>query len=140
MLALSRQKLPVLEPPDGGVAKGAYVAAEGDQVVLIGTGSEVSLCLAARDVLSKEGVSARMVSMPSWELFRAQPQGYHDEVLPPGVPRLAVEAASPMGWREWADDTVTLDRFGASAPGNVVLEKLGFTAEAVASKARELLR
>ena len=81
-----------------------------------------------------------MVSMPSWELFRAQPQGYHDEVLPPGVPRLAVEAASPMGWREWADDTVTLDRFGASAPGNVVLEKLGFTAEAVAAKARELLR
>ena len=140
LLALSRQKLPVLEPPDGGVAKGAYVAATGDQVVPIGTGSAVSLCLAARDVLSKEGVSARVVSMPSWELFRAQPPAYRDEVLPPGVPRLAVEAASPMGWREWADDTVTLDRFGASAPGNVVFEKLGFTAEAVASKARGLLR
>ncbi len=140
LLALSRQKLPVLDPPAGGVAKGAYVAADGTQVVLIGTGSEVSLCLAARDVLSKEGVSARVVSMPSWELLRAQPQAYRDEVLTPGVPRLAVEAASPMGWCEWADDTVTLDRFGASAPGNVVFEKLGFTAEGVASKARELLR
>ena len=140
LLALSRQKLPILERSDGGVANGAYVAADGDRVVLIGTGSEVSLCLAARDVLSKEGVSARVVSMPSWELFRQQPQTYRDEVLPPGLPRLAVEAASPLGWREWADATVTLDRFGASAPGNVVLEKLGFTAEAVASKARELLR
>ncbi len=140
LLALSRQKLPILERSDGGVAHGAYVAADGDRVVLIGTGSEVSLCLAARDVLSKEGVSARVVSMPSWELFRQQPQTYRDEVLPPGLPRLAVEAASPLGWREWADATVTLDRFGASAPGNVVLEKLGFTAEAVASKARELLR
>lgn len=140
LLALSRQKLPILERSDGGVANGAYVAAEGDRVVLIGTGSEVSLCLAARDVLSKEGVSARVVSMPSWELFRQQPQTYRDEVLPPGLPRLAVEAASPLGWREWADATVTLDRFGASAPGNVVFEKLGFTAEAVASKARELLR
>ncbi|MFB3093340.1 MAG: transketolase [Dehalococcoidia bacterium] len=140
LLALSRQKLPILERSDGGVAKGAYVAADGDRVVLIGTGSEVSLCLAARDVLSKEGVSSRVVSMPSWELFRQQPQTYRDEVLPPGLPRLAVEAASPLGWREWADATVTLNRFGASAPGNVVLEKLGFTAEAVASKARELLR
>jgi len=140
LLALSRQKLPILERSDGGVANGAYVAADGDWVVLIGTGSEVSLCLAARDVLSKEGVAARVVSMPSWELFRQQPQTYRDEVLPPGLPRLAVEAASPLGWREWADATVTLDRFGASAPGNVVLEKLGFTAEAVASKARELLR
>ena len=139
LLALSRQKLPVLEQIDGGVAKGAYVAADGRQVVLIGTGSEVSLCLEARDTLAKDGVSARVVSMPSWELFRAQPQAYRDEVLPRGVPRLAVEAASPMGWREWADDTVTLDRFGASAPGDVVLEKLGFTAEAVASKARGLL-
>ena len=140
VLVFSRQKLPVLEVLDGGVAKGAYVASDGDQVVLIGTGSEVSLCLAARDVLSKEGVSARVVSMPSWELFRQQPQTYRDEVLPPGLPRLAVEAGSPLGWREWADATVTLDRFGASAPGNVVFEKLGFTAEAVASKARELLR
>jgi transketolase len=140
LLALSRQKLPILERSDGGVANGAYVAADGDRVVLIGTGSEVSLCLAARDVLSKEGVSARVVSMPSWELFRQQPQTYRDEVLPPGLPRLAVEAASPLGWREWADATVTLDRFGASAPGNVVFEKLGFTAEAVASKARGLLR
>ena len=139
VLALSRQKLPVLAA-DGALERGAYVMEDGSDVVLIGTGSEVSLCLAARHVLSKDEVSARVVSMPSWELFRQQPQTYRDEVLPPGLPRLAVEAASPMGWREWADATVTLDRFGASAPGNVVLEKLGFTAEAVALKARELLR
>ncbi|MEE8347677.1 MAG: transketolase [Dehalococcoidia bacterium] len=138
VLALSRQKLPVLRP--GALERGAYVVEDGTDAVLIGTGSEVSLCLAARDLLAKEGVSARVVSMPSWELFRAQSPAYRDEVLPPGVPRIAVEAASPLGWREWADVTVTLDRFGASAPGSVVFEKLGFTAEAVASKARELLR
>jgi transketolase len=140
VLALSRQKLPVLEPPDGGVAKGAYIAADGDQVVLIGTGSEVSLCLAARDLLAKEGVSARVVSMPSWELFRQQPQACRDEVLAPGLPRLAVEAASPMGWREWAEATVALDRFGASAPGNVVFEKFGFTPANVAARAKELIQ
>ena len=78
--------------------------------------------------------------MPSWELFREQPAAYHDDVLPPGIPRLAVEAASPIGWREWADATITVDRFGASAPGEVVFEKFGFTAEGVAAKAQELLR
>ena len=112
---------------------------DGADVVLIGTGSEVSLCLAARELLAKEGVAARVVSMPSWELFREQPAAYREEVLPPSRPRLAVEAASSLGWREWAEATVTLDRFGASAPGPVVLEKLGFTAELVAAKARELL-
>ena len=107
---------------------------DGRDVILIGTGSEVSLCLTAREALAGEGVSARVVSMPSWELFRAQLPAYHDEVLPPRVRRLAVEAASPMGWREWADATVTLDRFGASAPGEVVFERLGFTAANVAAR------
>ncbi|MFQ6019368.1 MAG: transketolase [Dehalococcoidia bacterium] len=139
-LVLSRQKLLVLEVPDGGVAKGAYIAADGDQVILIGTGSEVSLCLAARELLAREGVSARVVSMPAWELFRAQPEAYRRQVLPPGVPRLAVEAASPLGWCEWADTTVTLDHFGASAPGEVLFEKFGFTAANVAARAKELLR
>ena len=78
--------------------------------------------------------------MPSWELFRKQPPTYRDEVLPPGIRRIAVEAASPIGWREWADATVTLDHFGASAPGEVLFEKFGFTAESVAAKAQELLR
>ena len=139
VLVFSRQKLTVLRP-GGALERGAYVVEGGTDVVLIGTGSEVSLCLAARELLSKEGVSARVVSMPSWELFRKQPPMYRDEVLPSDIPRLAVEAASPIGWREWADATVTLDHFGASAPGDVLFEKFGFTAEGVAAKAQELPR
>ncbi|MCH7698037.1 MAG: transketolase, partial [Chloroflexi bacterium] len=139
VLVLSRQKLSVLSP-GGAVERGAYVVEDGADIVLIGTGSEVALCLTARERLSKEGVSARVVSMPSWELFRGQPPAYRDDVLPPGIPRLAVEAASPLGWREWVDATVTVDRFGASAPGEVVFEKFGFTAENIAANAQELLR
>jgi transketolase len=137
-LILSRQKLPVL-PAGGAVERGAYVMEKGHDVVLIGTGSEVSLCLAARELLLKQGISASVVSMPSWELFRAQPDAYLDEVLPPGVPRLAVEAAVSLGWSEWADATITLDRFGASAPGQVAFEELGFTAQHAAEEARRLL-
>jgi transketolase len=139
VLALSRQKLPV-RAPGGSVERGAYVVEEGSDAVLIGTGSEVSLCLAARQLLASQGVSARVVSMPSWELFAAQPEEYRAQVLPPGVPRLAVEAAVSLGWRQWADASVSLDRFGASAPGGVVFENLGFTAENVAARARALLR
>ncbi len=138
-IVLSRQKLPVLAP-GGSLERGAYVVEDGTDAVLIGTGSEVSLCLAARDLLASEGVSTRVVSMPSWELFDTQPEGYQTQVLPPGVPRLAVEAAISLGWRRWADATVSVDRFGASAPGAVVLEGFGFTAENVAAKTRELLR
>jgi transketolase len=138
-IVLSRQKLPVLAP-GGSLERGAYVVEDGTDAVLIGTGSEVSLCLAARDLLASEGVSPRVVSMPSWELFDAQPDAYQTQVLPPGVPRLAVEAAVSLGWRRWADATVSVDRFGASAPGVVVFERFGFTAENVAAKIRELLR
>lgn len=138
VLVLSRQKLPVL-PGGGLVERGACVVQEGTEIVLIGTGSEVSVCLVARELLEREGVSARVVSMPSWELFRAQPKQYRDEVLPPGVPRLAVEAAASLGWSEWADATITLDRFGASAPAEVLFEKFGFTAKGVAERARRLL-
>jgi transketolase len=137
-LVLSRQKLPVL-PGGSAVERGAYVKEPGADIVLIGTGSEVPLCLAARELLAGEGISARVVSMPSWELFRAQPETYRDEVLPPGVPRLAVEAAVSLGWCEWADATITLDRFGASAPGEVAFEELGFTAQHAAEEARRLL-
>jgi transketolase len=137
-LILSRQKLPVLTA-GGQVERGAYVLEDGSEVILVGTGSEVSLCLAARELLASKGISARVVSMPSWELFRAQPVAYRDEVLPPGVPRLAVEAAASLGWCEWADATITLDRFGASAPGPVAFEELGFTAQHVAEEARRLL-
>lgn len=137
-LILSRQKLPVLKA-GGHVGRGAYVMEQGADIVLVGTGSEVSLCLAARELLAGEGISARVVSMPSWELFRAQPAAYRDDVLPPGVPKLAVEAAVSLGWCEWANATITLDRFGASAPGEVAFEKLGFTPQRVADEARRLL-
>jgi len=96
--------------------------------------------LAARELLAADGVSARVVSMPSFELFREQSAAYRDEVLPPGMPaRVAVEAASPFGWHEWVGDhgrIVALDRFGASAPGPEVLEALGITRKAVAAAAR----
>ena len=139
VLVLSRQKLPVLRP-GGAVDRGAYVLEEGEDIVLIGTGSEVSVCLEAREVLARQGISARVVSMPSWELFRAQTESYRNEVLRRGVPRLAVEAASALGWSEWADATVTIDHFGASAPGDEILRQLGFTAANVAEKAKGLVR
>jgi transketolase len=138
-LILTRQKLPVLEP-GGAVEKGAYVMEDGSDVILIGTGSEVSVCLEARRLLGEQGISARVVSMPSWKLFREQSKRYRDQVLPPGVPRLAVEAATTFGWCEWADDVVGIDRFGASAPGEVLFEKFGFTPQNVAERARKLVQ
>ncbi len=137
-LALSRQRLPVLRP-GGAVDKGAYVLEDGGHVVLIGTGSEVSACLEARTLLAETGIAARVVSMPSWELFAEQPASYRDQVLPPGVPSLAVEAGASFGWERWANASVTIDRFGASAPGEVALERLGFSPQNVAQQARALL-
>ncbi len=137
-LVLTRQKLPVLKS-GGAVEKGAYVMEDGRDIVLIGTGSEVSICLEARKLLEGQGISARVVSMPSWKLFRGQSQSYRDEVLPPGIPRLSVEAATTFGWREWADESLGIDHFGASAPGEVLFEKFGFTPENVAERARKLL-
>jgi transketolase len=146
-LILSRQELPVLvetaERAAQGVANGAYVlrdtAGGVPQVVLIGTGSEVHVCLTAADLLAATGVSARVVSFPSWELFAAQPRAYQREVLPDGIPRLAVEAATSFGWDRYADATVTIDQFGASAPGDVAMEEFGFTPENVAARATTLL-
>jgi transketolase len=146
-LILTRQEIPVLaetaERAEQGVPKGAYVLREAGggppQVVLIGTGSEVHVCLAAADLLASTGVAARVVSFPSWELFAVQTDRYRDEVLPAGIPRLAVEAASSFGWDRYADATVCIDRFGASAPGEVALEEFGFTAQNVAARAAALL-
>ena len=137
-LVLTRQALPTL-PGDPPVEHGAYVLADGDDCILIGTGSEVQVALAARDLLAADGISARVVSMPSFELFRAQSPDYRDEVLPPGLrARVAVEAASPFGWSEWVGidgAAVAIDRFGVSAPGPEALAALGITPEAVAAAA-----
>jgi transketolase len=152
-LVLTRQDVPALDPASQAKAsmlgRGAYVlrdatGPEAPDVILIGTGSEVQLALGAAELLEADGVSARVVSMPSWELFAEQDESYREEVLPPTVPaRVAVEAGSTQGWCRWVGDAGTvvgLDRFGASAPGPVVLERLGFTAERVAREAVALVR
>jgi transketolase len=144
-IVLSRQKLPVLEGTatraSAGVPRGAYVLIDEDtpDVVLIGTGSEVSVCVDAREVLHAQGVRARVVSMPSWDLFEAQDDEYRISVLPPEAPTLAVEAAASFGWSRWADDVVAIDRFGESAPGEVALANFGYTADNVAARALALL-
>jgi transketolase len=129
-----------------GVAKGAYVVADAGAgkpaMVLIATGSEVHLAVAARAALEARGVATRVVSMPSWERFRAQSARYRASVLPRGARRVAIEAGATLGWREWVGDrgaVIGLDRFGASAPGPVAMEKLGFTAEHVVEVALALL-
>ncbi len=140
VLVLSRQDLPLLAAEAArGVARGAYVVREGDQAMIVGTGAELHTAVAGAELLAADGISARVVSMPSWELFAAQDDGYREEVLPPTLPSVSVEAAVSMGWSQWVDSSVSIDRFGASAPGEVVLEKLGITAENVAGAVRELL-
>lgn len=141
-LILSRQDLPVLADASfEGVARGAYVLrdVEDPEVAIVGTGSELSVAIAAAALLTEEGVRARVVSFPSWELFEAQDDEYRDSVLPPDLPSVAVEAGVSQGWERWVDRSVSIDRFGASAPGPLVLEKLGITAENTARAARELL-
>jgi transketolase len=150
-LALSRQKLPVLDrsvlAPASGVRKGGYVLADADggapDVILIGSGSEVHDLLAARETLSAEGVGARVVSLPDWDLFMAQPQSYRREVLPPDVwRRVSLEAGTTFGWSAIVGErgkALGLDRYGASAPAPVIARELGITPEAVVAAARELL-
>jgi transketolase len=135
-LVLSRQDLPVVTQPGApGAERGGYVLADGGDAIIIATGSEVAVALAARDELAKSNVSARVVSMPCWELFEAQPDSYRDSVLPPAQHRrVSVEAGVTFGWREYIGDrgiAIGIDRYGASAPGEVVLEKLGITPAAV---------
>jgi transketolase len=143
-LILSRQDLPVLDGTADAyadVAKGAYVLKDTADaaVTLIGTGSEVWVCLDAAELLAKEGIGARVVSMPSWDLFAMQPQGYREEVLDDQRPILAVEAGASFGWERWADDAVAIDHFGASGPGDEVLAAFGYTPENVANRAKLLV-
>jgi len=135
-LVLSRQDLPIVTQPGApGAELGGYVLADGKDAIINATGSEIAVALAARDELAKVGVAARVVSMPCWELFAAQPQAYRDTVLPPSQHRrVSVEAGVTFGWREYIGDrgiAIGIDRFGASAPGELVLEKFGITPGAV---------
>jgi len=141
-LVLTRQKLPFLGDRVAHVGRGAYVLAEASgtpDLILIATGSEVSLAVEARKVLEAKGVRTRVVSMPCWELFEAQPQAYRDDVLPPNVTaRMSIEAASTFGWERWTGDrgvTYGIDRFGESAPMAAIAASLGFTPERVAQAA-----
>jgi transketolase len=150
-LVLSRQAVPTLDrtryAKAEGLLRGGYVLADAEggapQLILIATGSELSLAAEARLKLLAQKVLARVVSLPSWELFDEQPQDYRDQVLPPGVPaRLSIEAGSPQGWHRYVGDrggVLAVERFGASAPGEVVLREYGFTVENVCRRALALL-
>jgi transketolase len=150
-LVLTRQNLPIFDRAQMGAAdgleRGAYILLDTEgampDIILIASGSEVALAAEAREQLAQQGIRARLVSMPSWELFEQQPQAYRETVLPPTVrKRLAIEAGVPQGWRDYVGpegDIIGLTRFGASAPGAVVMDKLGFNAPNVVARALKLL-
>ncbi len=149
-LVFTRQKLPVLDPNRfpiaNGVPRGGYVLSESPggtpEIVLVATGSEVALVLGAQERLAPQGIRARVVSLPSWQLFDEQPADYRDSVLPPGVPRISVEAAATLGWSRYVGppgESIGIDRFGASAPGPVLEKEFGFTAERIVASAHRVL-
>jgi len=155
-LALTRQKLPVLPGSAAratdGVARGGYILADAvdneghptePDVILIATGSELSLAMDARAELTSEGIRTRVVSLPSWERFAAAPRAYRDEVLPPTeTRRVSIEAGVSMGWDRWVGSEgamIAIDRYGASAPANQLFPAFGFTAAHVASVARQVM-
>jgi transketolase len=150
-LILTRQALPTLDrtkyAPASGLARGGYILADAEggkpQVILIATGSEVSLCIAAYETLKTEGIRARVVSLPCWELFQHQEQSYRDKVLPPEITaRVAVEQAASLGWANYVGTKgrmIAMFSFGASAPLKDLQKKFGFTPEAVAQAARDLV-
>jgi transketolase len=150
-IVCTRQKLPVIQREGRGaasmLARGAYVLADPEdgelEAIVIATGSEVHFALEAQEKLSEAGVQVRVVAMPSWEIFEAQPQSYRDEVLPPEITaRVSIEAAATFGWERWISDrglAIGIDRFGASAPGEVNLREFGFTPERVVETVRQVL-
>jgi transketolase len=149
LFVLTRQGVPTLDrarfAPASGVARGAYVLAQNAgaraDVLLLATGSEVSLCVEAFDQLAKEGIQARVVSMPSWELFEKQDQAYRDSVLPPDVKaRVSVEMAATFGWERYVGSTgrsIGMHSFGASAPIKALLKHFGFTVENIVAAAKQ---
>ena len=149
-LSMSREKVPVLDrsdlAPASGVEQGAYVlwdSSDAPELILVGTGAQLGLALDAGRKIAADGTSVRVVSMPCWELFEEQPQAYRDEVLPPDVKaRLSVEAGVSLGWSKWVGDhgaSVSIEHFGASAPGPTVLEEFGYTVDNVVARATALL-
>jgi len=149
-LLFTRQKLPILDldkyPVKEGVSRGAYILSDDPSgkpdVILIGTGSEVHLALASQEELKRKGVKTRVVSMPSWELFEQQPDTYKEKVLPKDVPKLAIEAGTPLGWHKYVGaegDVIGINRFGASAPEKTIYEKLGFSVDNVVKHTLALL-
>jgi transketolase len=149
-LVLSRQNLPVLDrtslAPASGLQGGGYVLWEAKtppDVILIGTGSEVHIALEAGKLLQKKGIGARVVSLPSWELFDSQPWEYRNEVLPNNIrARVSIEAATPLGWERYVGlegTAIGVPHFGASAPGKVLYEQFGLTAQHVVDEASKLL-
>jgi len=150
-LILTRQNVPTLDRArygaTDGARKGAYVISEAEgtpDALIVATGSEVSLALQAQEkLLAEKGISVRVVSMPSWELFSEQSEDYRESVFPKSIrARLAVEAGSGLGWEKWLGancDIISVDRFGSSAPGSLVLKQYGFTVENIVSKIENLL-
>ena len=147
-IALSRQKLPLLDNSQansGNLAKGAYILAETDsrpQVALVASGSEVSIAVQAAEILKNKGVSSRVVSFPSWQLFEAQLGTYRQSILPASLPRVIIEAGSAQGWCKYLGangDIISIDHFGASAPAPVLYQHFGLTPENMAEKALKLL-
>jgi transketolase len=143
-LLLSRQVIPFVTPVKNDLARGAYVLAEADQprITLIASGAEVSVAMEARKKLAEEGISARVVSMPCWELFDQQDQAYRNSVLLPGIPRLAIEAGVTLAWGRYVGEqgkVIGLDRFGASAPYKVLFEQFGFTADNVVKYVKSIV-
>jgi transketolase len=150
VLALTRQGLPVFDrtefAPASGLRQGAYVIADAKEapaLIIIATGSELQLAIAAKQVLELKGIATRVVSMPSWELFEQQDEAYRDSVLPPDVKaRISIEAGATFGWERWVGDhgrPIGIDRFGASAPGSVVFQKLGINVDAVVQTALDMI-
>jgi transketolase len=151
-LALSRQNLPTLDrkskyAPAKGLHQGAYILSEAagnkPDLVLIASGSEVQIALEAAAKIQARGPAVRVVSMPSWELFEAQPAEYHHRILPPQIKaKIAIEAGSPQGWHRYVGEfghIIALDHFGASAPADVLYEKFGLTADRIVEKALEIV-
>ena len=150
VLVLTRQKLPIMDrnrfPINDGFSRGGYILSESNDgatdIILIATGSEVSLALQVQQSLSEDGKNARVISMPSWELFEQQPEEYHHSILPRGIPKVALEAGITMGWHRYIGDEgiiLGIDRFGASAPGQTVMDKLGMNKENVLNSVKNLL-